>query len=250
MSQVEIFDQVMMGITNCCREVVAIDCEMVGGGPEGSDGSVDLCARVCMINENEKVIFHSFVKPQLPIKNYRSEITGLTESYLAEATPLSLIKHTVEKILYNGERISLACLNSGQPMILVGHGLDHDLECLKIDYPRHLLRDTSIYPPLMKTNSVSHSLKYLTKTYLGYEIQTGIHDPYEDCVASLRIYKRMRDQLHKIETGYKLNSRYNSDNHNSNNAFFTQLCLEEKSPDALLEMSWFGLQVLVLGYKG
>lgn len=71
MSQVEIFDQVMMGITNCCREVVAIDCEMVGGGPEGSDGSVDLCARVCMINENEKVIFHSFVKPQLPIKNYR-----------------------------------------------------------------------------------------------------------------------------------------------------------------------------------
>lgn len=73
----------------------------------------------------------------------------------------------------------------------------------------------------------------------SYEIQTGIHDPYEDCVASLRIYKRMRDQLHKIETGYKLNSRYNSDNHNSNNAFFTQNynSLEEKSPDALLEMS-------------
>lgn len=30
-----------------------------------------------------------------------------------------------------------------------------------------LCRDTATYRPLMKTNFVSHSLKYLTKTYLG-----------------------------------------------------------------------------------
>lgn len=49
-------------------EAVAIDCEMVGGG---SDGSLDLCARVCLIDEDENVIFHTYVLPQLPITNYR-----------------------------------------------------------------------------------------------------------------------------------------------------------------------------------
>lgn len=49
-------------------EVVALDCEMVGGG---SDGTLDLCARVCLIGENENVIFHSYCKPLIPVTNYR-----------------------------------------------------------------------------------------------------------------------------------------------------------------------------------
>lgn len=48
--------------------VVAMDCEMVGGG---SDGTLDLCARVCLIDENENVIFHSYVKPIIPVTNFR-----------------------------------------------------------------------------------------------------------------------------------------------------------------------------------
>lgn len=49
-------------------EAIAIDCEMVGGG---SDGSLDLCARVCLVDENEKLIFHTYVLPQIPVTNYR-----------------------------------------------------------------------------------------------------------------------------------------------------------------------------------
>lgn len=49
-------------------KVVALDCEMVGGG---SDGSLDLCARVCIIDEDENIIFHSYVIPQIPVTNYR-----------------------------------------------------------------------------------------------------------------------------------------------------------------------------------
>lgn len=49
-------------------EVVAMDCEMVGGG---SDGSLDLCAGVCIIDEDENVIFHSYVKPVIPVTNFR-----------------------------------------------------------------------------------------------------------------------------------------------------------------------------------
>lgn len=47
---------------------IAIDCEMVGGG---SDGSLDLCARVCLVDEDENLILHTFVQPQIPVTNYR-----------------------------------------------------------------------------------------------------------------------------------------------------------------------------------
>lgn len=49
-------------------KAVSIDCEMVGGG---SDESLDLCARVCLIDEEENVIFHAYVRPEIPITNYR-----------------------------------------------------------------------------------------------------------------------------------------------------------------------------------
>lgn len=47
---------------------VALACKMVGGG---SDGSLDLCARICIIDEYENILFHSYVKPQLPVTNCR-----------------------------------------------------------------------------------------------------------------------------------------------------------------------------------
>lgn len=47
---------------------IAIDCEMVGGG---DDGTLDLCALVCLIDEDENVIFHTYVRPQIPVTNYR-----------------------------------------------------------------------------------------------------------------------------------------------------------------------------------
>lgn len=49
-------------------KVVSLGCKMVGGG---SDGTLDLCARVCLVDEEENVIFHSYIKPQIPVTNYR-----------------------------------------------------------------------------------------------------------------------------------------------------------------------------------
>ncbi|KAJ9187674.1 hypothetical protein P3X46_003101 [Hevea brasiliensis] len=184
--------------TYACKgvEAVAIDCEMVGGG---SDGSLSLCARVCLIDEDENIIFHSYVQPQIPVTNYRYEITGLTEEHLRDAMPLKEVQDKILEILYNGESIGKLRLSGGKARLLVGHSLDHDLDCLRMFYPDHLLRDTAKYPPLMKTNLVSHSLKYLVQSYLGYDIQTGVHDPYEDCVSVMRLYKRMRGQNHQVE---------------------------------------------------
>ncbi|XP_027342743.1 RNA exonuclease 4-like isoform X2 [Abrus precatorius] len=175
---------------------VAMDCEMVGGG---SDGSLELCARVCLVDEDENLIFHTYVQPQIPVTNYRYDITGLTEVHLRDAMPLKEVREKVLQILYNGESIGKVRLDGGKARLLVGHDLAHDLDCLKMSYPDHMLRDTAKYRPLMKTNLVSHSLKYLTRTYLGYDIQSGTHDPYEDCISVMRLFKRIRAQNHPEE---------------------------------------------------
>ncbi|KAL1226318.1 Small RNA degrading nuclease 1 [Cardamine amara subsp. amara] len=168
-------------------KAVAIDCEMVGCG---ADGTIDQCASVCLVDEDENVIFSTHVLPQLPVTDYRHEVTGLTQEDLKDGMPLVDVRERVFSILCHGRNDGVGRL------LLVGHDLRHDMSCLKLQYPSDLLRDTAKYVPLMKTNLVSQSLRYLTKSYLGYKIQCGKHEPYEDCVSAIRLYKRMRDQEH------------------------------------------------------
>uniref|UniRef100_A0A2N9GWC4 C2H2-type domain-containing protein n=1 Tax=Fagus sylvatica TaxID=28930 RepID=A0A2N9GWC4_FAGSY len=188
-------------------EAIGIDCEMVGGG---DDGSLDLCVRVCLIDEDENVIFHTYVHPQIPITNFRYEITGLTEDHLKDALPLKLVQEKILQILYNGESIVRARLHGGKARLLVGHGLEHDLDCLRMTYPDHLLR---------------------------YNIQTGFHDPYEDCVSAMRLYKRMRAQDHQIEASEISTAPYKSQNVTSKFDSLRAKELEQMSPDELYEIS-------------
>lgn len=62
----------------CESGVVALDCEMVGGG---SDGSINICARVCLVDEYENVLLNTYVHPLLPVTDYR-----LVSSPLRRAT--------------------------------------------------------------------------------------------------------------------------------------------------------------------
>ena len=67
-----------------------------------------------------------------------------------------------------------------------------------------------------------------------YDIQTGNEDPYEDCVASMRLYKRMRSQVHIRDQDHPLAS----DSQNQNNfALWRQSELEKMTPEQLLEIS-------------
>ncbi|XP_019101125.1 PREDICTED: RNA exonuclease 4 isoform X2 [Camelina sativa] len=184
-------------------KAVSIDCEMVG---IGIDGSTDQCAFVCLVDEDENVILSTHVKPLNPVTDYRHEVTGLTPADLKDGMSLQDVREKVLAILCGGHN------DGAGKLLLVGHDLRHDMTCLNLQYPSHLLRDTAKYVPLMKTNLVSQSLRYLTKSYLGYKIQCGKHEPYEDCVSAMRLYKRMRDQEHGLsEEGNGLNSWKQSD---------------------------------------
>ncbi|XP_016492023.1 RNA exonuclease 4-like [Nicotiana tabacum] len=217
-------------IDNSRGRVVALACKMVGGG---IDGSLDLCARVCLIDEHENILFHSYVSPNLPVTNYRYETTGIRPEHLRDAMPLKQVSRKIQDYLCNGEPVWQIRSRTGRARILVGHGLDHDLKCLDMEYPAILIRDTANYPPLMKTSKLSNSLKHLTKTYLGYEIQTGVQDPYDDCVATMKLYMRMKSQAHKRED-YPLAT----DPQNRNNfATWKQSELERMTPETMLEIS-------------
>lgn len=192
-------------VDNSRGKVVSLACKMVGGG---NDGSLDLCGRVCLIDEHERILFQTYVKPNLPVTNYRYlsikrtpfvsliksllnvlyqqdrlsiysfsalkknmfcryETTGIRPEFLRDAMPVRQVQRKIQDYLCNGEPIWQIRSRNGKARVLVGHGLDHDLKCLEIDYPEFLIRDTAKYPPLMKTSKLSNSLKYLTKAYLG-----------------------------------------------------------------------------------
>ncbi|MFS7970604.1 putative exoribonuclease II transcription factor C2H2 family [Helianthus anomalus] len=117
-------------IENEKTRVVALACKMVGGG---SDGSLDLCARICIIDEYENILFHSYVKPQLPVTNYRYESTGIRQEYLRDAMPIRHVQRKIQDFLCNGEPIWKIRSRGGKARILVGHGLDHDMKCLELE---------------------------------------------------------------------------------------------------------------------
>lgn len=70
----------------------------------------------------------------------RFEITGLTEEHLRDALPLNVVREKILQVLCNEEPTGRARLNCGKARLLVGHSLDHDLDCLGMTYPDHLQR--------------------------------------------------------------------------------------------------------------
>lgn len=119
--------------------VVALSCKMVGGG---SDGSLDLCARVCITDESDNVVFHTYVKPSMPVTSYRYETTGIRPENLRDAMPLKQAQRKIQEFLSNGEPMWKIRPRGGKARILVGHGIDHDLDRLQLEYPSSMIRLT------------------------------------------------------------------------------------------------------------
>jgi RNA exonuclease 4 len=167
--------------------VLALDCEMVGAG---EDGTRSLLARVCVVNSCGEVLLDTHVQPKEKITDYRTRFSGVRPSDLKGAPSFSLVQSKVMDMM--------------RGRILVGHGLKNDLHVLGIHHPKNDVRDTAKYPPLMvpKHNSTLHksqSLKSLAMDHLGLDIQNGEHHPAEDARAALNLYLK-----HKVKWEKKL----------------------------------------------
>lgn len=125
-------------------KVVALDCEMVGIGNEGKESAL---ARVSIVNQLGECIYDKFVLPGEEVTDYRTPFSGIRphnfqngiimiiDAFKAHtqlnvlATQLGIVCHEVAEIL--------------KGRVLIGHGLNNDLEVLMIKHPKSNIRDTS-----------------------------------------------------------------------------------------------------------
>lgn len=165
--------------------IFAIDCEMV----ETNDGKSSL-ARISVINEDMNCIYNTLVKPTLPITDYRTKFSGITEDMLKN----------VEQTLVDIQRELKELLP--EKCILVGHSLECDFEVLKLCHPYVI--DTSILFTPTSNPCGKPGLKFVTKRMLNLDIQTGNsgHDPTEDAIACMKLVKK------KLNGGSKLRLKW------------------------------------------
>ncbi|CAD6196971.1 unnamed protein product [Caenorhabditis auriculariae] len=154
--------------------VIALDCEYVGGG---SDGSTDLLARISIVNDKGEIVYDKFVKPTEKVTDFRTVVSGVRPVHLKSAIPFDTAQREASKII--------------KDRIVVGHALHNDFRVLKLVHGRKNTRDTAKCSVLrqLSTSTKMPSLKRLAKDVLGIEIQQGEHDSVIDARVALRLYE-------------------------------------------------------------
>ncbi|XP_015283432.1 PREDICTED: apoptosis-enhancing nuclease isoform X2 [Gekko japonicus] len=171
------------------KKPVAIDCEMVGTGPAGK---VSELARCTVVNYDGDVIYDKYIRPQLPVVDYRTRWSGITWRHLETATPFMTARAEVLQIL--------------KDKIVVGHAIHNDFRALKYFHPQAWTRDTSQSPLLRGKGGLplkaSVSLKSLAKKLLHKQIQVSKsgHSSVEDAQASMELYRLVEIQWEKEVT--------------------------------------------------
>lgn len=179
---------------------IALDCEMVGVGPGGYGHS---CARVTVVDWNGTCLLDTFIVQKQEVTDYRTPISGIKPEDLVIGTDGEKnIANPKQRIMTLELCRSKVLQLLKQSPIIVGHGLQSDLKVLGLsNYPRWLLRDTANYGLFMRFHHrarglCSRKLKDLCLEKLNKKIQVDgqPHDPYEDAVAALELYKSVHKQ--------------------------------------------------------
>ncbi|XP_069722923.1 apoptosis-enhancing nuclease [Phaenicophaeus curvirostris] len=162
---------------------VAIDCEMVGTGPQGKLSEL---ARCSVVNYEGDVIYDKYVQPELPIVDYRTRWSGITKQHMKNAIPFKVAQMEILKIL--------------KDKIVVGHAIHNDFQALKYFHPKDRTRDTSHIPMLNQKaglpSKASVSLKSLARHLLQKKIQVGCkgHSSVEDAQTAMELYRLVEVQ--------------------------------------------------------
>ncbi|XP_053810682.1 apoptosis-enhancing nuclease isoform X1 [Vidua chalybeata] len=162
---------------------VAIDCEMVGTGPQGR---VSELARCSVVNYEGDVVYDKYVQPELPIMDYRTRWSGITKQHMKNAIPFKAAQAEILKIL--------------KDKIVVGHAIHNDFQALKYFHPKDRTRDTSQSPALKKRAGLpiraNVSLKNLARHLLHKKIQVGCkgHSSVEDAQTAMELYRLVEVQ--------------------------------------------------------
>lgn len=152
--------------------IFALDCEMC----LSKDGYV--LTRVSIIDFELNVVYDKLVKPDVPIIDYLTQYSGITEDKLRDVTTsFQDVQNDILKMISADD-------------ILIGHSLKSDLNVLKIRHPNVV--DTAVIFHHKAGPPFKPALRYLASTYLNYDIQTSDeigHDSIEDAKACMELTK-------------------------------------------------------------
>jgi len=148
----------------------SIDCEWCQciGGAKG-------LARVAVVDEDLKEVYHTFVKPKLPIVDYLTKYSGITKALLKKVrTTEEDVRRNIKKLL-------------PPDAIIVGQTVSSDLIALKLIHP--YIIDTSIIFNLTGYRTWKSKLSLLCETFLNRHIQKSLdgHNPIEDAIAAMEL---------------------------------------------------------------
>jgi RNA exonuclease 4 len=168
-------------------QYIAMDCEMVGVGPNGYRSAL---ARVTLVDWNGHIIYDAYIQQDSPVTDYRTFVSGIKEEHLKDARSFETCRAEVSELL--------------EGKVLIGHALKNDLNALCIRHPWSHTRDTGKYEPFMKIRFDGalwpRKLKELVSEHVHREIQMPgqAHSPVEDAVAALDLYKSARAAWEKV----------------------------------------------------
>ncbi|KAI8942322.1 hypothetical protein NX059_000401 [Plenodomus lindquistii] len=159
---------------------VALDCEMVGVGPEPNRDSA--LARVSLVNFHGHQVYDSYVQVprNIQVTDYRTAVSGIEPKHLRPD-----VARTFDEV-----RSDLKVLLAGR--ILVGHAVKNDLDVLILKHDSRFIRDTSKFSKfraLAAKPGWTPGLKMLADKLLGVQIQVGAHSSVEDARATMALYR-------------------------------------------------------------
>jgi DNA polymerase III epsilon subunit-like protein len=134
------------------QQLVSIDCEMclTKAGKE--------LARLSIIGSDAIVLLDVFVQPELPIENYLTQYSGITEEILATSNTLTFAQAQIAFL-------RIVSANT----VVVGHSVDSDMKALKLFHGRFI--DTAIIYPHPKGFPMRLKLSQLAFDHLKINIQ-------------------------------------------------------------------------------
>ncbi|KKA28294.1 hypothetical protein TD95_003010 [Thielaviopsis punctulata] len=154
---------------------IAIDCEMVGVGPNKESA----LARLSLVDFHGRQIYDSYVKPKGRVTEWRTPISGIEPRHIRMARTF--------------EEVQAAAAEIFKDRILVGHDIAHDLSALELSHPAKDIRDTAKTPQFKKYgNGRKPALRVLVRQLLKTEIQTGAHSSVEDARATMELFRRYK----------------------------------------------------------
>ena len=152
---------------------------------QGYDNSL-LLAKCCIIDTNLEVVLNITIKPDKPVKNYITWVTGLRRGDLNRGVECSEGKRMIKTLFDTADTI-------------VFHDCRNDLKVLEY-LPLGEVVDTSNHPGLIAKTYLKRAskervgLKTMGKLLLGVHIQEGAHSAKEDAIVTMRLFLLIKSE--------------------------------------------------------